>query len=380
MQLIKPKSKLASLTAIFLMIGALLACNLSKMMSKTNMFEGTEMQDAVAAFKKKIDGPIKALSLKIEKEIVTLHAQDPKNSQHVDEYKYAKGLVLGPYPVELNMLERNLDQTLFNLDDVNLTATAALAKAAVERTKLEGGRVTKMEVERGLNLSAALEGSANQLIKSGSVQWRVTVDGTREHASVVANPNGDITGVDLSQTSQAATVNYYEGDAMSRAAAQIKEAFGGHVKLLEVIIYTKYVWFKAQDPQKPNEFNQYKCDINGVSRDRAVSKLDLRSIVGSDNKVEDALFDVDEVNFAKTGELAKAALDKLQIDGGTVRSMTISRELGRMMPKSAPRDIIPREPDEKEIKWDVSVTGARSKTGYVTYDRQGNQKKVKAAE
>lgn len=368
MQLTKTESKLVSLSALFLVVGALLACNLSKMLSKSNMFEGTAMQDAAAAFKKKIGGPIKALSLEIETDSATLRAQDPKNPQHVDEYKYVKGLVTGPNPVELNTMERKLDQTLFDLDEVNLAATPALAKAALERTKLEGGKVTKMEIERSLDLSAVLDRSSNDLIKSGSVQWTVSVEGTREHASVVASTKGDIKGVDLSQTARAANVNYYEGDATSKAASQIKEAFGGRVKLLDLIIYDKYVWFKAQDPQKPGEFNQYKCDINGVSRNRAV---DLRMILGPSGwnlTPEDFLFDLDEVNFVKTSDLAKATLDKLQIDGGHVTLMKVSRgSWGTIR-------------DNKEIKWEVSVTGARQKSGYVVYDSQGNQKSVKRAD
>ena len=379
MQLTRPKSKLVSLSALFLMVGVLLACNLSKMLTKGNMFEGAEMQDAAAVFKKKIGGPIKALSLEIETDWVTLRAQDPKNPQHVDEYKYSRGFVTGPKAVQLNYMEQNLDQTLFDLDDVNLGATPALAKAAVERAKLEGGRVTKMTIERGLNLSAVYDKAASELNKSGGVRWTVSVESAREHASVVANTKGDITGVDLSQTARATKVNYYEGDAMSKAATQIKEAFGGHVKLLEVVIYDKYVLFEAQDPQRPGEFNHYKCDINGVSRDRAMDKMDLQSAVGRDNMIEDAFFDLDEVNFAKTPALAKAASNKLQSENGHVVLMRISRELSRMMPKSVPSDVIPRDPDEKEIKWQVDV-GTAFKSGHVIYDSQGNQKKVKPAE
>lgn len=368
MPLIKRESKLSFLSALFLVVSALLGCNLSKMLSKSNLFEGTAMQDAATAFKKKIGGPIKVLSLKIETDSATLRAQDPKDPQHVDEYKYVKGLIIGPTPVELNSMERKLDQTLFDLDEVNLAATPALAKAAVERVKLEGGKVTKMEIERNLNLSAVFDKSSNALVKSGGVQWRVSVAGTREHAAVVANSKGEITGVDLSQTARAGNVNYYEGDAMSQAASKIKEGFGGRVKLLELIIYEKYVWFKAEDPQKPGEFNQYKCDINGVSRDRAV---DLRTILGPRSwklKPEDFLFDLDEVNFTRTPELAKATVDKLQMDGGHLALMKVSRgSWGTIR-------------EDKAIKWEVTVNGARQKSGYVVYDTQGNQKSVRPAE
>jgi hypothetical protein len=370
MRLTKPDSKLLPLLTFFLMVSAVLACNLSKILNKSNLFEGTAMQDAAAAFQTKLGGgPIKALSLEIETDSAKLRAQDPKNLQHIDEYVYSRGFVIGPKPVQLNTMERNLDSTLFDLDQVNLAATPALAKAAVERTNLEGGKVTKMEIERGVNMSAVLDRSASDLTKSGGVQWTISVQGSREQASVVADNKGEIKRVDLSQTARAANFNYYEGDAMSKAASQIKEAFGGHVKLLELIVYNKSVFLKAQDPQKPGEFNRYKCDINGVSRDQALDKLELHSYLGRDKKVDDSFFfDLDEVNLAKTSELAKTTLDKLQIDSGHVSLMNISR---RPLTISG---------DDKQIKWEISVSGARQKSGYVVYDSQGNQKSVKPAE
>jgi len=225
-----------------------------------------------------------------------------------------------------------------------------------------------MIIERSVNLSALIDRSASDLNKSGSVQWTVSVEGTREQASVVANTKGELKGVDLSQTARAAEVNYYDGDAMSKATAQIKEAFGGRVKLLELTIYDKYVWFKAQDPKKPDEFNQYKSDINGVTRVRAVALQMTLGPKGWNLRPEDFLFDLDDVNLGKTPDLAKATLGELHIDGGHVASMIISRG-----PWATIRN-------DKEIKWEVSVAGARRKSGYVVYDSQGNQKSVRPAE
>jgi hypothetical protein len=319
------------------------------------------MQDATDAFKKKIGGPIKALSLEIEKDSVTLRAQDPNNRQHVDEYKYARGFVAGPNPVQLNMLERNLDNTLFDLDAVNLAATPDLAKAALSRTSLEGGKVTKMVIERRLGMVGGT------LIKAGEVDWTVTVEGTRENASVLANAKGQVTGVDLSQTARAANVNFYEGNAMQEAAAKIKEGFGGRAKVLELIVYDKYVWFKAPDPKKPDEYNQYKYDINGLTRSGALGDTQMKMTLGPGSeklKPEDFLFDLDEVDFSKTAELGAIALDKLQINNGHVSLMKISRGTWAELRT------------DKDVKWEVSVSGARQKSGYVVFDAKGKMKKT----
>ncbi|HEY6189361.1 MAG TPA: hypothetical protein VIW80_17040 [Pyrinomonadaceae bacterium] len=357
-------SRLTTLLAILLIACFLLACSLTKMLSQSNMFEGTAAQDAAAAFKKKIGGPIKALSLELEKDGATLRAQDPNNRQHVDEYKYVRGLVTGPNPVQLNALERNLESTLFDLDTVNLAATPDLAKAAVSRTNLEGGKVTKMVIERNLGM---INGS---LVKGGEPQWTVSVEGTRESASVLADVKGEVKGVDLSQTARAASVNFYEGTTMQDAVPKIKEGFGGTVKVLELIIYDKYVWFKAQDPKKPDEFNQYKYDINGLTRSGALGDTQMMMTLGPGSeklKPEDFLFDLNEIDFSKTSELGATALDTLQINNGHIALMKISRGTWAEIRT------------DREIKWEVSVSGARQKSGYVVFDAKGNLKKTKPA-
>src|SRR5260370_10939859 len=184
---VRNKTLFSFLLATGLCVCVLLGC---KFFSKTNMFEGTATKDAADAFRKKLGGPVRALSLEIERDSVTLKAQDQKNPKNVDEYKYVKGLVIGPTPVKLNLLENNLDKTLFDLDDINLAATPTVARTALERVKIEGGRVKKMTIERGLSL-------ATDMTKSGAVHWNIDIEGTRESASAVADTKGNILGLDL---------------------------------------------------------------------------------------------------------------------------------------------------------------------------------------
>ena len=183
-------SRIRFILALCLLSSATLGCKfLNAVSSKGNMFEGTEIQDGIAELKKKVEGPVKALRLEIRTDAMTLEAQDPKNAQHVDTYKYSRGSVSGPTPVNLaRLIDKNLENNLFKLDDVNLDAIPALMKGAVERASVEQGKVTQMELSRGLILSPPLS--------MGPPQWNILVEGPRGNASVYANAKGEILKVD----------------------------------------------------------------------------------------------------------------------------------------------------------------------------------------
>ncbi|HYR74979.1 MAG TPA: hypothetical protein VEM96_03985 [Pyrinomonadaceae bacterium] len=351
---IRSKRLFSFLLAIGLCVCVLLGC---RFFSKTNMFEGTAAKDAADAFRKKLGGPVKALSLEIEHDSATLKAQDPQNPQNVDEYKYVKGLVMGPTPVKLNLLENNLDKTLFNLDDINLAATPTVARTAIERVKIDGGKVKKMTIERGLSL-------ATDMTKSGAVHWNIDIEGTRESASAVADTKGNILGLDLSQTARAAKFSTYSADTLRDAAPQIKEAFGGHVKLLELIVYDKYLWFKAKSPRN-GEITQYKYDINGVTTSALSNMSDPTPIEVRTGqfKIEDLYFDFDEVNLTLAPDLAKKALERLNFPDGKVSLFEISRKPRKFMGK----DLV--------TVWDVSCQQGR-KSASVYYDLAGNEVEV----
>lgn len=351
---IRNKTVFSFLLAIGLCICVLLGC---RFFSKTNMFEGTATKDAADAFTKKLGGPVKALSLEIEPDKATLRAQDPKNPRNVDEYHYVKGLVIGPTPVKLNLLENNLDKTLFDLDEINLAATPTVARTAIERAKVEGGKVKKMTIERGLSLTT-------DMTKSGAVRWNIDIEGTRESASAVADTKGNILGLDLSQTARAAQFSTYSADTLREAAPQIKEAFGGHVKLLELTIYEKYLWFKAKSP-RDGEITQYKYDINGVTTSALSNMTDPTPIEVRTGqvKLEDLYFDLDEVNLALAPDLGKKALQRLNFPDGKVSLYSIARKPRKFMGK----DLV--------TAWDVSCQQGR-KSGRAYYDLAGNEIEV----
>jgi hypothetical protein len=326
-----------------------------RLFSKSNMFEGTAATDAAAAFQKKVGGPIKALSVEIEKDTMTLKAQDPKNPQNVDEYKYVKGFVTGPTPVRLNVMEKNIDQTLFSLDDIDLAATARVATAALERAKIEGGKVKKMTIERALSI-------ATGMTKSGNVRWTIEIEGARESASAVADGKGNILGLDLSQTSRAAQFSTYSADTLREAAPQIKEAFGGKVTLLKLVIYDKFIGFYAKSP-KDGELTNYKYDINGVTSSELSNLTDPTPIEVRmhEFKLEQLLFDFDEVNLTLAPELGKKACARLNLPEGKVSLYEVERK--------TKRDFMSKE---LVTRWSISCQQGR-KSGYVDYDMSGKE-------
>jgi hypothetical protein len=351
---------LTTLVAGALFLSVVLGCGLTgKLFDKKSMFEGTTAQDAGEAFKKKLGGPVKALSLELEKDVAVLKAQDPNKPQNVDEYKYVKGIVLGPTPVQLNVLERNLDGTLFNLDEINLAATEALAKEAVKSTAVEGGRVTKMMIERGLSLDAGMT-------KAGTIRWEVTVEGTRENASATANVKGEIVGVDISQTARAANWSAFKEETLTEAVPRIKQAFGGNIKMFEITIYDKYVMFKAISP-RDKEVTTYKYDFNGVTSSQLHNIGDPTPIsvaMSRKYKLEDFLFDLDAVKLEMAPSLGKKALERLGFSSGRVVLYKIETNED---PFARKNDLV--------TQWTVSCQQGR-KSGMVMYDLAGNEIKV----
>jgi len=321
---IKTKWRLCFSVALCLLSIMLLACNLYKSrLDRSTMFAGTAMSDAATAFKKKIGGSFKALDVQINPDSVTLRAQDPKQPANVDEYRYSALLrsVSGPRPVELSSLENNLDNTLFDFDSVNWAATESLAHAAIERTKIDGGKVEKMTVERGLAIGSLVT-------KSGTLKWTIEVNNSREHATAYADPQGKITRLDLSHTARAAKFDLYSPETLREAVTQVDEAFGGHAMVWDIHLWDKGLQFQAPDP-KTGEIDHYSYSLNGVSNDVLMDlsgpDLDLNRLKER-HKLEDILFELDSIKLEQAPEFGRKAIQRLGFENARLGTMEIKRE------------------------------------------------------
>ena len=320
----KNGTTLMPLVAIAVLIGVLSACNLSRgLRGRDTMYQGGAMTDAASAFRNKLGGSFKALNVRIDPTSVTLQAQNPGQPANVDEYRYSAALnsVSGPRPVELSSLENNLDNTLFDFDSVNWAATESLARAAIERTQIDGGKIEKMIIERNLTLGSSVT-------KSGSLSWTVEVNNSREHATAYADPQGKITRLDLSHTSRAVKFNILTPETLREAVTLIDSEFGPHAQVMDIEIWDKNLRFKAPDP-KTKEINQYSYDINGIREDvimdMQATDQDVRKIQRG-HKLEEILFDLDSIGIEQAPEFGRKAIQRLGFENASISSIRVKRE------------------------------------------------------
>jgi hypothetical protein len=350
-------SRLALVLALSLWVGALLACNLSnRATSPDGMFDGAAMTRAGGALKQKLGGPFKVLNVEIKHDSVKLHVQDPKQPANVDEYQYwaTSHSLSGPRPVELSSLDNNLDNTLFDFDSVNWEATESLARAAIERTQIDGGKIDKILVERNLAIG-------DTVTKSGHVQWTIDVSNPREHATAYADPQGKIVRLDLSHTSRAAKFTLFSAEALREAVSQIDAFCGGHAKVMNIEISDKWLKFKAPDP-KTGEISHYTYDINGVTSDVILNvsgpDINVKRLL-QNHKLEEVLFDLDAIKLEQAPEIGQRAVQRLGPDSSLPSNIRVKREeLG--------------ESTKLTTYWQVDCRMGR-KWGTVNYDVEGKE-------
>jgi hypothetical protein len=351
------ESKSALVLALGLLFSVLLACNPSRArMGQSTMFEDTAMSDASTAFKEKLGGPFKALYVQINKDSVTVRAQDPNQPTNVNEYQYsaALGTVSGPHSFEVRSIEKPLDATLFDFDSVNWATTATLARTAIERVQIIGGTVREMSIERALTIS-------NDVTRSGGVKWEIDVRSSAEHAEAYADPQGKIVKLDLSHTARAANFNLSASEALREAVSQINNAFAGRARVMDIAIYDKSLRFKAQDP-KTSEVKQYTYDINGVTNDVlsdvAATSDDVQRIRRGHN-LDEILFDFDTVKLDQAPDFGRRALERLGFENARVYATHLQREelVGSL---------------KLLTYWEVTCVGG-GKWGSVSYDLDGKE-------
>ena len=98
--------------------------------------------------------------------------------------------------MRLDLINRDLEANLFDLDEVDFSSAPKLARAAIERVALEDrARVAGMEIVRPVSILPEPS--------SGAPRWSVRVTSDRETATAFANLKGDIYAVDLAGTNRA---------------------------------------------------------------------------------------------------------------------------------------------------------------------------------
>jgi len=348
MKNILTNSRQTSLCLCWLMLVLLaLGCKFLGRQLKANYFESDATQVAAEAFKGKIGKPFKVFEIEITPEAITLQAQDPNNPRNLDLYKYAAGFVVGPTPVQVSAPQHgNLEQTTFPFDEINFAAVPQIVREALSNAGIEGGRVTKMTFNRAYDMEKLKP-------NSGNAHWLIEIEGTREKATARADSNGKSLGVDLSRTSRAADYTTLKTDELQKAQNALKNLLGANDKISDLTIYDIYVFVKIPNPQNPKRLDEYKFDVNGLTK----SGLGQTSAIGYREREN---FSLGEVNLADALNLLEKAKTRLDLPDGKVAFISIRREKLDSGSKNF------------QTLWSVSLKGG-VKDGSVNYNNNGEE-------
>jgi len=324
----------------------------------------TGFQLALAQLKSSIGEHARALSVEIEPSYISMQIQDPTDRRHVNEWRITRLTVYqvmwdrlsGPSPVSLNLINPNLEENLFNLDDVDFGATTKLMKASLARAGLEDpGRVNRMEIKR---LTAIIP-----VPSSGDVRWTVRVSSGRESALIYSTVKGAIFRADLGDTNRARNLNMLQRPEMVvDAVRDLREQVGSKPVLLKADFAMSYIGFETTIPDKGSIVASsdhaaratYTWNLNGLQRGYGSSGLQA---------APGAPFSVDEVDWPALPKVVAAARDKLAMPQGRISDIKISRPSEGV---GAP-----------VILWEIEITDRNNDKGTYIADTAGTMKRMK---
>jgi len=326
--------------------------------------EDKAVEQAFAVLKERMgDSKVRALGIVVTPDQVALRAQDPKDKRHVDEWRVSRVSMAGiswerqsgPDPVKLDLINPNLEDNLFDLDSVDIAATNKLARAAIERAKLEDtARVSRMEIVRQVYIIPAPA--------SGPVRWSVSVTSDREAAQIFADASGAIIRADLTNTNRAKNLDLLqEIDQVAEAGRAFRAVLGEGPVLLKVNVTSRSVGFETNRPDKSYPIplsgslsarEVYTWNLNGLAR--AMGSVNADVAIGN---APYAPFGVEEIDWAILPKLVTAAKEKLGMPKGQVTDIGLSK----------PTD----GAGQPLLLWKIEITDQNRERGFVLADTAG---------
>src|SRR5262249_55049837 len=140
------------------------------------------------AFRQTLPGKRKILAFSVSAGSAEIRVQDPAKPENVDGYEYdaSEGKVKGPTPVVL-MGSGKLEDSLFDLDQVAIDHIPELAKAALQKLPLEGGKILGVHVGRNEKVHTGDFSKGAGVTFTHDIEMRVDLQGTRRLGSVTAD-------------------------------------------------------------------------------------------------------------------------------------------------------------------------------------------------
>lgn len=331
--------------------------------SHTNFLTNeADLQTAISQLRSAIGARPRVLKIEVEANVVAIEAQDPKNPNHVDRWRYVNFVfgpvstqrLMGPDPVELNLLNPDLEANLFDLSVVDFSATSKLESAALKRAHLQDAAlISRMEIARQTFILPEPS--------SGDVRWSLHIESGRERAEIHANASGAITHADLGGTMRAQTLNLTNEPALVvDAAADFRAKVGALPVVTKVSIDPKTVAFKTvirdttfgKAESGPPSYSSFTWDLNGL-----IQRLGVVDIRSATKLPPLPLFGVDEVNWTLVGKMEADALARVAIPQARVTEIHVEKSF--------------EKPGAPVLAWTVEITDPDDEKTLVVADANG---------
>src|SRR5687767_4796941 len=347
------KRNQSGILALCVLLLSVLGCSGIKIMlpKKGQYFDGDAARTAAGAIKDKIGKPFKVVEIFIDDNEFRVQAQDPNNPKNVDEYKYVAGFVTGPTPVQLGGMVDNAEKSSFPFDDIDFAAVPKFCKEALDRADIEGGKIYRLTFQRGFALTDEGAGAL------GNARWHIEINGARENVTASADPKGNLLGVDLSRTSKAADYKLLTEAELTKAQGMVKKLLGSRTEMIEMVFYDKHFGFKVPNPENPKVSDDYKYDINGISRSGFV-KMSVTRMPGAEN------YSINDVDFANAARFFEKAKTRVGMPNASLGSLSVRRS-------SSPFDN-----KGFRTEWHVSLKSGVNEAS-VSYDNDGNEMRAR---
>jgi hypothetical protein len=286
---------------------------------------------AISALRAAIGDHPRVLRIEVDAAGVVIDVQDLHNRKHVDRWRYGTVNLLqvipvkrltGPLPVDLQLLDPDLEANLFALDAVDLSATPKLMAAALARARLEdAAAVTHMEIARRTFILPHPS--------SSDIRWTLRVASGRERAEIFANAQGVIVGADLANTQRARTLDLLDEPALAvEAAAAFRDGVGAGPVLTGIGIGPKTVSFgtNIRDQTLPKlgfgmpATASFTWDLNGLQQ--RLGAIDVNAQMGTPGP---APFSIDDVDWTILAKLTQDALVKVARPRARVTNLGLSK-------------------------------------------------------
>jgi hypothetical protein len=316
--------------ALLILLTATLGCRLMMNQLKTDFFKADRAQKAANAVKDKVGFKFKVQEVEITENTFKMKIENPGNPQNIDEYTYLGCFVSDAKPVQLNGNTRTLDKLPF--DEIDFSVVPQIIKNALEKTQIEGGKVTKLTF---------------MTYVGNKFGWDVDIQGTRETASARANLKGEIVSVNLSQTNRAANYKILDEAELKKAADAIKAKFGENARFEQIAIREGKIDLKVLISESATKTDLYSFGISGWIKS-PLPPMPANPIFEP--------FQLVSINLTDAVVLASKAEQRLDLPNGQINFISIEQ-----------RRAFTKADENPQLIWTVSVNqGANG--GSVSYD------------